>query len=77
MDCLGTLRAGEHCPRDSQGFLNPFGGRVRAAEHAPCGRCQVPEQRHCLMEIVERGAVALSSAVVDWSGWWGTCICST
>ena len=39
-----------------QGCLNSPGSRVRAAEHAPRGPFQLLERRHCLAEIVERGA---------------------
>ena len=34
--------------------------RMRAAEHAPRDPFRVLESRHCLAEIVERGAVVLA-----------------
>ena len=40
----------------SQGILNRFRGRIRAAEDAPRDSSCVLERRHGLAEIVERGA---------------------
>ena len=47
----------ERGSRGSQVFLNPGCDWVRAAEHAPRGRCQILERRHALAQIIERGAV--------------------
>ena len=30
---------------------------MRSAEHAPCGPFRLPERRHCLAKMVERGAL--------------------
>ena len=40
----------------SQGLLNLRYERMRPAEYAPRGPCSVLERRHCLADIVERGA---------------------
>ena len=57
---LGRRFAGaERGSRGSQGHLNPRCERVRAAEHPPRDPRRVLERRHCLAEIVERGAVVI------------------
>ena len=53
------LAGAERLLRESQGILNRFCGRMRAAEHAPRGRFDILESRHGLAEIVERGAAVL------------------
>ena len=55
-------RVSQGYPRVSQGYLNPSCDRVRAPEHAPRGRCRVLKRRHCLAEIVERGATTTPRA---------------
>ena len=59
MNGLGTLRAGEHCPRISQFALKARRERVRATKDAPGDPLHVLERRHGLAEIVERGASVL------------------
>ena len=45
--------------RASQGILNRFRGRMRAAEYAPRGPFRLLERRHGFTEIVERGGRVL------------------
>ena len=60
MTCLGTRFAGaENGSRVLQVFRRGLGGRMRAAENAPRGPFGVLERRHCLADIVERGAGVL------------------
>ncbi len=49
----------ERFSRVSQIFLNPRCGRVRATKHAPRNPFRVLARRHCLAEIVDRGAGVL------------------
>jgi hypothetical protein len=42
--------------------------RVLAAEHAPRDPCHVPERRHCLAQIVERGGGVFARANASLSG---------
>ena len=47
----------EHSPRFSQTPQHRHCSRMRGPEHAPRGPFQLLEILHCLVEIVERGAV--------------------
>ena len=46
--------------------LNPDYERMRAAEDAPRDRFYLLERRHCLAEIVERGAIFVERLSVQW-----------
>ena len=50
----------ERCSRLLQIASNPHCERVCAAEHAPRDPFQLLERRHCLADIVERGAGVLA-----------------
>ena len=50
------LAGGEDCSRLTQVILKENKEGVRATQHAPRGPFRVLERRHCLAEIVERGA---------------------
>ena len=50
------LAGAERCSRPSQFFLHDFCQRMRTTEHAPRDPRRLLERRHCLAEIVERGA---------------------
>ena len=54
-----SFAGAERSSRESQTFLNPFCGRMRATEDAPRGPRRVFERRHGLAEIIERGTVVL------------------
>ena len=62
------LAGAERGSRLSQGNLNIRYERVRATEHAPCGRFHLFERRHGLAEIVERRAVVAEHQVCEGRG---------